>query len=451
MKLNKLKSLLVGLGIVSLAGLAQANTVIYLTGSTAARAFVFGALGTAGQVFTNTPVNVNSCVSSSTYMVFRGGITGVGTVDVDCTWNGSEAGIAAVAGATLTQTVNGGTYSLPGVPPAFLDPTSGYATTNLLSAIAGAPSVPDLAMADSSQNVSLTPNSGTTALKSYGTVGIVPFVIMKGYQSVPDATYSNINNITTAAFNQALGGPITADLITGSAADAGDYVLVNGRNKGSGTRVGTLLNGGQYAIAANVQQYAWSTNNTLASLYPSGTPGTLTFCGSYASNQTLVAISNDGFDSGSSVQKTMNVDGANQAGNGSNPFAANIVLIGYMGLSDAANAHNYATSPGGAAVYLPYNGVYESDAAVENGSYTFWGQEHIFGTHGQSATSAAGYTATALKAGIIANLSSTGAGTKTGAVGPTYTAQSPVIPTGSMQVGRGTDAGFPVQGQSPEP
>ena len=45
MKVNKFTAALAALGIISLAGVAQAtNPVVYLTGSTAARALVFSAL-----------------------------------------------------------------------------------------------------------------------------------------------------------------------------------------------------------------------------------------------------------------------------------------------------------------------------------------------------------------------------------------------------------------------
>ena len=437
--MNKLTSALVALGIISLAGIAQAQTTVYLTGSTAARSIIYGAATTAGQIFTAAPTVLSTNNSSgANTIVYEGNVNHVGTVILNCSFTGSEAGIAAVAGQSLKQSVNGGTYSLPGVPPSFLTPASSYTVAAPLSAIPGAPANPDLTMADTSQAVSQTPQT-LYHLVDYGCVGVVPFTIMKGYQSgTTDQAYNDLNNITTAQLNQLIVGPITANFFTGVSADASDYVFMSGRNLGSGTRANFLLNV-QQPINNPVDQYAWGAS--LAALYP--TAGVLTFAGSYASGQTLTEVFNDGFDGGSSVQKTLNVDGSGTA----NGFSAHIILLGYLGISDAANAHATQTSPAGSAIYLPYNGVYESDLGVENGSYTYWGQEHLLGSVSQSPTSNAGYTAAAIVSGIAAQLTSTGAGTKTGAVGPTYSAQSVLIPKSLMQVGRnGHDGGFPVQG-----
>jgi hypothetical protein len=437
MKINKFTSALIALGVVSLAGVAQANPIVYITGSTAARAFFYGAATTPNQIFTGTPSVIstgsNNTGSGANTIVYEGNIAGVGTVDLDCSWTGSEAGIAAVAGQTLTQNVNGGTYALPGVPPSFLNPanwTVSNATPVPLSSISGAPANPDLTMADTSQAVSQTSKT-TYPLVDYGIVGIVPFTFMKGYNSAPDTAWNDVVNVTTAEINQITAGPLTANFVTGVAADIGDSIIICGRNLGSGTRANFLLNM-QYGINTSVDQWAWG-NGTTSSLYNGS--GVLQFSGSYAAGQTPTEVFNDGYDSGSTVQKNMNVDGYNSG----------VVMIGYMGLSDAANAH--AGTVGGAATYLPFNGNYESDSGVINGSYSYWGQEHLLGSIGQSSTGTPGITATNIVHGIALQLTSVGAGTKTGAVGPTYTAQSNLIPKGLMQATRGTDSGFPTQGQ----
>jgi len=434
MKSNKfITSALVALGIVSLAGVAQAaNPVVYLTGSTAARAIIYAAATTSGQIFTagGTVVSTGSNTGSgANTIVFEGNIAGVGTVDLDCSFTGSEAGIAAVAGQSLTQSLpldpNGaGPYVLPGVPPSFLTQASGWTTLSTLP-IAGGVSTPDLTMADTSQAVSRTPKA-TYNLTDYGIVGIVPFTFMKGYEATPDQSWNDVVNVTTAEINALIVGPYVVNFITGNAADT-DGAYIVGRNLGSGTRVNTLLNL-QVGITSTLDQ--WSFGAT----YPSGTPGVLTFGGSYAAGQTLVEIGNDGYDSGGSVQKVMNVDGT----------GSQSVLIGYLGISDAAAAH--INTVGGPATFLSFNGVYESDSAVINGNYPYWGQEHLLGSIGQSSTSIAGKTGTAIASGINAQLVSSGAGTKTGAVGPTYTAQSVLVPVGAMQAFRGSDGGFPSQG-----
>jgi hypothetical protein len=442
MKINKFTSALVALGIISLAGAAQAaNPVIYLTGSTAARTTIGNAMLATGQIFDSgtagtivSPSPNNS--ASGSLVVFEGKIDGT-TVDIDCSWTGSEAGIAAVAGQPLTQSVNGGTYSLPGVPPSFLTQASGWTTTSTLP-IAGGVSTPDLSMADTSQAVSQTAESAYP-LTDYGIVGIVTFTFMKGYEKTPDQAWTDLVNVTTGEANENLtaGDNYNADNYTGVAADAADGVAICGRNKGSGTRANALLNL-QYGINTPVDQFAFDAD------YPTATPGVLTFGDTatggpdFAAGQGLVEVYNDGFDSGGSVGEVMQVDGT---GCGS-------VLIGYLGISDAKNANtagHYVAGEGGAATYLTYNGVYESDAGVINGDYSYWGQEHLLGSIGQSPTSQAGVVASAIVKGIAANLTATGAGTVTGNVS-NNSSQSAIIPVSAMLVHRTSDSGFPIQG-----
>jgi len=444
MKINKFTSALIALGVVSVGSLAQANTTVYLTGSTAARSIIYAAAKASGQIFTGAGVVVGGAdANNNNTIVYEGNIAGVGTVDLNCSFTGSEAGIASVAGQNLTQNVNGGTYALPGVPPSFLNPNNGYATTNTLAQIGGsAPANPDLAMADTSQAVSQT-SAITYPLVDYGIVGIVPFTFEKGYSSSPDQAWSDFHNVTTAAFNQNLsaGDLYNANNYTGVLADNSDGVAIVGRNLGSGTRVNTLLNA-QYGITTPVKQQGFD------STYPSGTPGVLTFGKNYTSGQGIQSYGNDGFDGGSSVQAELNVDGHN----------CGDVVIGYLGVSDGQNAVNPAKAGVSTQLAIPltFNGVYESDAGVINGTYTFWGQEHLLGSVGQSSTQPPGETAAAIVSGIAAQLSSGHYGTATGdfstlGAGPGGSGsgalgQSILIPKSLMQVHRTTDVGFPVQG-----
>lgn len=445
MKINKVTTALVGLGLVSLASAAQANTVVYLTGSTAARAIIYAAATTSGQIFSGTSTVVaGTNANSSSQIVYEGNITGVGTVDISCDFTGSEAGIASVAGTALPQTLpndpNGqGPYSLPGVGTAALyyqpNGSGGWNAPAALAAGASADgnAFPDLSMADTSQAVSVTPNAGSTALVDYGVVGIVPFTFMKGYESSPDGPYTHLSNVTTADINEALslGDNLSAFYFTGNTndLDSVDGIAIVGRNLGSGTRVNTLLNAASYPVGQTVNQFA------LNSSYPTGTPGTLTF-GNYTTPATETFVGNDGFDSGGSVQTDLNVDGS----------GVGDVIVGYVGISDAKNAvvdHNGGTGSGD-AVFLTFNGVYEGDEAVETGQYPFWGQEHLLGQHGQSSTGAAGETASAIVSGIGAQLTSSGAGLATGSVNGNAANQSLVIPSSLMRVKRSLDYGFPV-------
>jgi hypothetical protein len=419
MKINKLTAALIAMGVVSVASTYAANPTVYLTGSTAARATLFAAIQ-AGDVFDGGSAGTlpNGGSGSSSALVFEGPINSV-TVDIVASYTGSEAGIADVAGTTVTQTIGGTTYNLPGVPTAFLQPP--YSSSNTTTA----QETPSLTLADTSQAVSLTKKS-VYNLTDFGIVGIVPFTFMKGYEATPDSTWSNVVNVTSSEAYTTLAGPTPANYWTGVAADSAEPVVIVGRNKGSGTRVNTFLNVG-YSLSASVDQYGYG-------YYPSATPGVLTFTGSYAAGQSLFEFGNDGFDSGSSVQKSLNVDGTGQGA----------VEVGYVGISDGANAYTHS-SGGGSATYLPFNGVYEGDNGVINGNYTFWGQEHLLGSAGLQNTSTAYQVGHALAAGL-AKYAAANLGAASGVV---PAAQSALVPVTAMQVLRSTDSGVPVIGVFP--
>jgi hypothetical protein len=453
MKINKLTSALVALGFLSLAGVAQAsNPVVYITGSTAFRAVIYSACKAAGNnIFTNAATVVSGTDSSGANNIVYEGVANIGgtytTIDLDCTWTGSEAGIAAVAGQPLTQVINNSLFNggvaiskgLPGVPATFL---VGPAWTTLQALpIAGGVSTPDLAMADSSQAVSQTPKA-TYNLVDYGVVGIVPFTFAKGYNSTPTspAAWAHLTNVTTAAINQNLsvGDLYDANHYTGVIGDTNYGVAVVGRNLGSGTRVNFLLNAAQYGLNTPVIQQGFDCTYTTA--------GVLTFNNGYGSGQPMQYYGNDGFDSGGSVQKELNI-------NGSGSFD---VLIGYLGIPDSVTAVTNTPSGGGAATALSFNGFYESDANIINGNYAYWGQEHLLGSIGQSSTSTAGYFAANIVSGLASYMASAHLGTATGdfstlGAGPMGSGsgqlgQSWALPKALMQVHRTADYGFPVQG-----
>ena len=470
MKFNKIKSALMALGILALAGAAQAQTTIYVTGSTACRAAFYNACtayGAAGGIFTNANPGTNVLYdpagggSGDSKIMYFGQMAGLGPVILNCSFTGSEAGIAAVAGQSLQQKLypptssvqvggnpnaaNAGTlYAIPGAP----NPTFYIAAGSTATATHAA----DLTMADTSQTVSQTPKSLAT-LTDYGVLGIIPFTWMKGYSSAPCSAWSNLVNVTTAAANQNLivGDLYNACNYTGIANDTNWGVAVIGRNIGSGTKAAMALNM-QIGINTPVQQYAWGTP---AALYPPSAPGLLTFNTNnssgqaYASGQSLSSVYNDGFDSGGAVATSMNVDQAD-ANN-----TLGVVVIGYMGLSDAKHATNndntlaggVGSAPNsGKASYLSFNGVYEGDQAVINGAYTYWSEEHLLGPVSPTTTQAA--AATAMSTGFKNFLSTITLATGNVLSNPS---QSYVIPTSVMQVKRGShpnglDTGFPVQG-----
>ena len=441
MKLNKYTAMLAALGVVSLAGVAEANTTVYLTGSTAARSIIAAALSTSGVVFDGASSIVSTTPNTSptgSLVVFEGQIN-TQTVDISCSWNGSEAGIASICGTTL---VNPGTgVNLPGSPASFLTaPNWNPASATVEQG--------NLAMADTSQAVSQTSPSLHPCVL-YAEVGIVPFTVMKGYMKTADTTgYSDLNNVTTAAMNNAVGGLTIESYFTGNPSDT-DYIGVCGRNIGSGTRANALLNF-IYPVDQTVDQFAYGYENSGVLTFGLSSGGTTTtdYENSQYPGTGPLDVGDDGFDSGGSVATSLEVDET-----GANLDGITGFLVGYLGISDAKTANtgtSGATGVSGGATYLTYNGVYEGDTAVENGSYTYWGGEHLYGTPGQSNTSEAAIVAGKLKTGISTIMAATGgsitgsavAGAAAGNVS-SNPSQSILIPLGSMAVTRGGDGGFP--------
>jgi hypothetical protein len=200
-------------------------------------------------------------------------------------------------------------------------------------------------------------------LQDFGVVGVVPFTWVKHKNSGAPAAWTNmknINNLQIQALLALAGQP--ASYFTGVPADVNTLVYGIGRNKGSGTRVSTLIDS-QYGFTIPVDQY--SLNSTLAG-------NILTFTGSTTTwdNNNFTEVFDNGYESGGDVAKVLNVDGA-----GAN---SPTLLVGYLGVSDA----NKVDSNDAAGLWLTLNGVLESDGAVIEGAYTQWGHEHIVGTSG---------------------------------------------------------------------
>lgn len=472
MKINKYSAVLAALGVVSMASVSQAASYIYFTGSTAARGNIYAALTAAPNVVGGVNqggeglTELTGHGSGGSTMVFHGNLVGNGDeVYVIATWTGSEAGIASVAGQNLYQvlpldttqpdgsgsTLNGGLgYLLPGTGSGLqfvvLPANGGAADYSTLQALPitgqGAQTSPDIAMADTSQAVSFTPAS-RFPLTEFGAVAVVPFTFMKGYNSAPDSSWTDTMNITTPGANvlATIGTGKTASFINGVAADT-DPIGLNGRNFGSGTRMNFLLSGCLLPSTTTVKQFAWDGDNsgTVDQLYPAAASvqGVLTFpavAAPYAQPQKLVAIGNDGYDSGGFVGKTMNVD---QTGSGK-------VLLGYLGIGDANNAgpQGGAKNNGQPGTFLTYNGNYESDTSVEDGDYTFWGYEHIYGATTASSPDATQF-GTDLKTALANNIATLGAAS----ADIRTVAQSSLIPLTKMKVKRGvapnySDSGFP--------
>jgi len=380
---------LIALGIVSQASASSTATigsttytVVYITGSTAFRANVFTAVENNvfdSNSYTTQPASGLSG-SSSKYNIY-GNIGGVPYL-LSFDFTGSEAGLAAlqdvaVSNPNTAPTLSGyssGTVNLPGtpLPTAFVNPLGGAAVT----------AQPDLAFADTSRAVSLT--AANVVLKDYGIVAVIPFTWAKGVFTTPDSSWNDLVNITDPQANLLLSTEQTASFFTGNVNDQDDVYLI-GRNKGSGTRVNTMLDT-LHGVNNGVVQYVPGNTTYSGGALTVGTVESLATAG-------LVEVDNDGFDSGGGVANTLlfPVDGA------LDQYSSQIITVGYLGFADF-NGTDY----GHGVIPLTLNGVEESDGAIQNGTYSFWGHEHLYGTVGQASTSPGGKIAQLL-AGTTVN------------------------------------------------
>jgi hypothetical protein len=342
---------------------AASPNVVYFTGSTAFRSTYYNQLSTAGLVFDSSPAVTRATrggsLSGASYMLFYGNIGGTPTY-IDCYWNGSEAGIACAANVTV---LNDG-LPLAGNPATWLKADSSV-TMNDQTAAPGAGELEssshgaDLAAADTSQAVSLTPYvaNTSTALKDYGVVGIIAFAWVKNVNSAPNAAWSNLKNITTFQMQSLFASPQHAAFLTGVATDT-NYVYMVGRNKGSGTRVNVMADS-QYGINTAVNQFS------IGGGVSTPTTGTL----------TLVSEGDNGYESGGGVAAALGIDGSCGQTDPNYGYPG-WIAVGYLSASDAIKSGLTVANN-----WLTENGVAESDGTVIEGQYTYWGNEHLFGKH----------------------------------------------------------------------
>lgn len=355
-----------GLLAVSIAASAQAQTRIYITGSTAYRGATTAAINavlgvSAPSDYTGaTPGSANA----QTWKVPAGNPTTI----VKTSWSGSNAGVQTVAQAGTTYLVNflPDSASGSGQP----DPRGGGAAGTFEAA------KPDIAMVDNFQSSSIfngtltdvNNHTETYAKLTDAQVGIIPFqwVASKGFptQTVGSTTvpYSMTPNIAKYLYGSAVGIPLA--VLTGSSSHETVGLYGSGRDTDSGTRVNTFAETGIGVFSLVNQWKPTITSGSITSITPYPTVNVNGF--------STTADGNSGESSGGTL--------AGYMGNNFDPAAADpfgfgqftsAFLVGYLGVSDAATA----VTAGGVA--LRWNGVDFSAAAVKEGSYTFWGIEHI--------------------------------------------------------------------------
>ncbi len=370
--MKKMTLLAVGAAALGLVSSARADATIYLTGSTAFRSAVYGAIsnlfGLGGPYAEVTFGNAN--MSGANQMLWTGHVAGIsGITTVEANWSGSVAGVQnldgnlSIGGFIQTTNIPNLQASAPnatvttgtqGSNPAFYDQTAHQT---------------QVAMSDSYQHS--TPFTTTTLDDDL--VGVVPFEFVLNSGLVADPHWSRVSNITDVQAQQLLFGAVPLALISGNSDDT-NFVYAVGRSKGSGNRLGTFADRG-FGILSTPVQYDLTQSGPNATLaldeqasdFPGGDAGS--------------TDGSSGYPSGGGVATALSVTGS---GSSTDPIKhkgktfIGFYAIGYVGISDANSAIGHS------AKALTYNGVAYTPNNVQQGEYGFWGYEHVMGLPGLS-------------------------------------------------------------------
>ena len=360
----KIKNILAIAVVAALAPVAMADTTINITGATAFRA---AALNSIKNSYTSMTYAYNGgTFTSSTYAIFKGtypGISGVTTIRTS--FSGSVEGVRDVAGQlnvpflpASTTTSGGGTANAP--------------TGSLDSA------KPQLAFSDAF--ASSTPyDNGTLVGANAGIIGF-RFVANQG---------ATLTNITAQQFRAlAANGVQPLSLFTGNAADT-KTVYLTGRNDGSGTRVTTLAETG-FGYANVMNQWKGVTSGTEPSVTVTSLQIWPTGDGANVSNiYNNDTAANGGYSSGGSIATLLGGTSSSvttkDATGATIATGQDLVILSYLGTNDS-----YVAAVTNGAVPLSYNGStlnvgsggITNPEVIRNGSYTFWGYEHLFWVDG---------------------------------------------------------------------
>lgn len=296
---------------------------VYITGATAYRAILFDALN-GSCVFSSAPtVKPDGATGGSTSFTFSGPVTGLGTVNVYCSFSGSVKGASNLKdGTDITTFVNLAGTTFPA------DANLSFADNQL-------------------ENMPFD----TTGLGSVE-VGVVPFIWVKSANAESE---TDINNVTSKIIPTLFGaGAIEQHLITGDASDTDKYVAVVGRAWTSGTRI----------ITAAETGYGVTTTATFACL--AGGAWDLA-----SSNPGVVGDNNlygygYGYESGSTL-KTALMTAPADAG----------PAIGMMSVGEARSSSGGGSILAADAQRLKHSGVTYTRDAVRTGQYTFWSYERL--------------------------------------------------------------------------
>jgi len=308
------KALLSLLAAASVVSAANAQTLVDIGGSTAGRSAVHSRILALLGANCTYAYDGTSSASAASSAIYHG-TNGGNAYIIRTYWAGSVNGIEDVrAGTQQNKLITTTTLGLVG----------GQNISSPTFASVSADTAFEIGFSDV-----FASTVAQTATTVEDEVAVLPF---KWYTNNGTTGITNITPSIVRALYQS--SELPKSVFTGSASDNSTFVWPIGRNSDSGTRATANAESG-YGNVATVDQYT----ATVVS-------GAIT---------AKTATGNTGYSSGSSVKNVMNATSAVGA------------YIGYLGASDFA--------AGG--VSLKWNGVDYSDAAIQNGSYTFWGYLHM--------------------------------------------------------------------------
>src|SRR5260221_10213587 len=357
-----LKTILASCLAFALISAASAQTTIHITGSTAFRAAVYQAIQNIlapGFVYGYS----GTTLSKASQAIFTGN-TSVGSIAViiKASFNGSVGGISTVA-ANLTIGPGG---SLTG--------GGGWLVNSTAQSTGGTPNAPavydpavtaDVAMADCFQ--ASAPKKFRTPSLHDTNVGVVTFEWVLTPGSAALGTINTSTNLTSADVTSSLvNGTLHLSSLSGNSGGP-DLVQAVGRDEDSGTRIQALACSG-LAVGTHLKQNQPLYDGNTTPIIPPPAPGTQITGAKLWPAVLLNTINYPRGDSGYNGGGPL-AAGINVSHSGGRPTYKNWFLT-YFGINDAATVTT--------GTIVQFNGNTYSSSAVENGTYTYWGYEHLF-------------------------------------------------------------------------
>ena len=367
MKINQtIGALALALGVTSVA---QAQTPVYITGSTAFRQQVFNGLSDLGLTVQQgktggkNSFTYSGTVSDVQSVGLPAGLVGQ-YVQVFCTFSGSIEGLEALitpGAATYDSVGSSGSFSHTGVDLAFSDILQGS------SQVANDP--------DQLQEEYLTADG---ARAPFGGVAVQPFAFIANKAAIS----AGVTNVIQYNFLDTYeNGGSKLSFYTGNSSDASTKLLPVGRYNLSGTRATAELDNGD-TIADSLFQFALASNNTV-----SAPPGLASTDSTAPNGDKWVAIPGDtagtnGYFTGGNVGVSIDNSSANNSVYYTDSTHSNIApAIGYISFADAQSKLNVNGSGEGVLNWL---GEYPGTKGnwningVKNGTYQFFSYERLY-------------------------------------------------------------------------